>query len=215
MKRVLSLSLVLVLFACSGAINLKGIGRPDARDQTKQGDANTDRDLRARMMRAALALADRIGGGSGYGAEDLEAMLVAAGAKIPWSAAQGLGALVGEARAHRAYRTKEDAEPGDVVLFHNQWDANGNGAADDWLTGCGVVVERTGRRLFAVVRTGHAPRRIALRPDGPGRRIVNGKKVNDYLRIPTRSDPKDATYLAGQLYAGHIDIEALAAGAAD
>jgi hypothetical protein len=74
-----------------------------------------------------------------------------------------------------------------------------------------VVVETDGPRFKAVTRTGHAPREIAVWPDGPSVEVLDGEKVNSYLRIPSRADPEDAEYLAGDLYAGYVDVEALEA----
>ncbi len=168
-------------------------------------------DIRARMISEAESLLTDGSAPEGFGAEDLEQILIKVSADVNWRADAGLESLVSLAREKDAYHTGTKPTPGDIVLFHNQVDANLNGESDDWLTGCGVVVDRRGARFEAVVRTGHAPRRITAWPDGPAQRMLDGELVNSYLRVPSRADPNDAVYLAGQLYAGHIDIELLVA----
>ncbi len=147
-----------------------------------------------------------------FGAEDLETMLNTLDVRAGWRAEQGLDALVSLARKKDAFDNDTRPTPGDIVFFHNEFDANLNGETDDWLTGCGVVVDRHGAQFTAVTRTGHAPRRVVVSADGPAVRMVEGEIVNSYLRVPSRADPADAAYLAGQLYAGYVDIEKLATG---
>ena len=142
-----------------------------------------------------------------YGGADLYRMLDELGAAGAWRSGQGVRRLVEIAKRRHAYRAEGNPKPGDIVLFHNQWDANSNGEMDDWLTGAGVVVKSTGGRFEVVTRTGHAPRRIRVCPDTPSQHSVGGEVVNSFARVPRKSDPKDAVYLAGQLYAGFIDIE--------
>jgi hypothetical protein len=173
-------------------------------------DATPETDPRAESIAGARDLLGRSEERSGYGASDLERILARAVPSLRWRASHGLPALVETAERADAYSTDGRPRPGDIVLFHNQVDANGNGEIDDWLTGCGVVLDRDGPRFHAVVRTAHAPREIVVWPDGPAVRLLDGELVNSYLRVPHRSDPDDAQYLAGVLYAGHIDIDALA-----
>jgi hypothetical protein len=162
------------------------------------------------MVKEAEALMARGTVKDDFGARDLEAILHRIDVRINWKARQGLRALVSTAKNKRAYHSRGAPNAGDIVLFDNQWDANINGRLDDRLTGCGVVTWTDGEKFQAIVRTGNAPRRVTAWPDGPARRIVDGEKVNDFLRVPSRSDPVDTPYLAGQLYVGYIDIEQLA-----
>lgn len=173
--------------------------------------------VRARMIAAARSLLDdaRDRPDYGYGARDLDEILAKVLPDLSWDASSGLDDLVKLARERGAYRTDAEPEAGDVVLFHNQVDLDANGEADDWLTGCAVVIEADGPRFKAVTRTGHAPREIAAWPDGPSAARAFGEKANSYVKIPTRADPKDAEYLASDLYAGYIDVEALEAQAPD
>jgi len=192
-------------------------GEPSAGDRADGKDTSgaAGRDPRPEMIAGGRALLGKTEERSGYGAQDLEQILGRAIPGLSWRADQGLAALVQIAERAGAFSTDGKPRPGDIALFHNQTDANGNGEADDWLTGCGVVIERDGSRFVAVVRTGHAPREIVAWPDGPAVRLQEGTVVNSFLRVPHRSDPDGTPYLAGTLYAGHIDVDALADAAAD
>jgi hypothetical protein len=168
--------------------------------------------LRDRMVTRANALLEARADADGYGEQDLGSVFQNLELNLSWSADKGTSALVTLARKHGAYHTDTDPRPGDIVLFHNQLDVNGNGKMDDWLTGCGIVTSLSGGKFRAVVRTGHALKQVVVWPDGPSRRKINGKKTNYFLRVPTRADSSDTEYLAGQLYAGYIDIVQFTAG---
>lgn len=184
---------------------------PASERSTAAGTTAVPPDVRAAMVAGANELLADERARDEYGAEDVERALRRAVPGLAWSASQGLDRLVAEARRAGAFATGGDPRAGDVVLFHNLLDANGNGKIDDWNTGCGIVIEERPRRRFvAAVRTGHAPRRALVWPDGPARRVLDGRPVNSFLRVPHPSDPADTPYLAGQLYAGHIDVVKLA-----
>jgi hypothetical protein len=190
--------------------------RPDSDAKTETGDGGmataVPPDIREQMAAEAMSLVNSEGESGDYGTGDLGIVMGKVVKQVEWRADRGLKALVDLAGKKSAYYTDGRPLLGDVVLFHNQMDANGNGETDDWLTGCGVVIDSRGDRFDVVLRTGHHPRRISAWPSGPKRRVVDGEIVNSYLRIPHRSDRPDVQYLAGALYAGHIDIEELAAG---
>jgi hypothetical protein len=185
--------------------------RPVPGGNASSGGAADAKSVRSLMVAQAEALMRTAEVRDGYGAEDVKRAMKSAGVKVDWRPAQGLAPLVDLARKRGAYLAAGRPRLGDIVLFHNQWDENANAEVDDWLTGAGVVVEAWGKRFNAVVRTGYAPRRVTVWPDGPAERMVDGEKVNDFLRVPTRSDPPDTPYLANQLYAGFIDVEKLGA----
>ncbi len=171
----------------------------------------TVKDVRAQVVAAALDILEKGGARNAYGETDLDDIFRKIEPRPQWTAGDGLDALVSLAKRRGAYHTDGETTPGDIVLFHNQRDVNGNGENDDWLTGAGVVVESRGLRFEAMVRTGNAPRRISALTDRPSLRTDRGTVTNSYVRVPQRSDPPDTAYLAGQLYAGHIDIDALLA----
>ncbi len=184
---------------------------PSSRSVPEQSNSDQPRDIRPKMVAQAKALLKSGKEHDSYFVIDLETILDNVSGPTGWQKEQGLTALVSIARKKDAFHSEGRPIPGDIALFHNQFDANANSEADDWLTGCGIVVDQYGQQFDAIVRTGHAPRQVTVWPDGPAQRIVDGKKANDFLRVPDRSDPKDTAYLAGQLYAGHIDIEKLTA----
>jgi hypothetical protein len=171
----------------------------------------TDGDVRARMIAEAKRLLSDAAQRPerGYGAIDLDEILARVSPGITWDAGSGLERLVALAREQGAFRADAKPSPGDIALFHNELDVDADGALDDWFTGCAVVTATDGPRFTAVARTGHAPREIVAWPDGPAAAVRDGEKANSYLRIPRRSDPADAEYLAGRLFAGYVDIEAL------
>lgn len=167
--------------------------------------------IRQQMVSAALEIESTGAEKDDYGVSDLSEILKKTDTPPQWTAADGLFALTDLAKKKRAYLTDGEPELGDIILFHNQLDINANGENDDWLTGAGVVVDARGGRCEAVTRTGHAPRRVSAWPERPSLRTHNGSIVNSFVRIPQRTDPPDTSYLAGQLYAGHIDSEMLLA----
>lgn len=98
------------------------------------------------------------------------------------------------------------ASPGDLVLFHNTIDRDGNGKADDRYTTAGVVLGRAAHQVsFIYLRQGHA-RLGTLSLNQPNRRRLPGstKPSNSYIRTIKPADPKNTRYLAGQLLAGFI-----------
>ena len=189
---------------------------PDAQDKEESSDDKIDNgDIRSKMAARANELLDASPRHSDYGTHDLKTILDSVMPGHGWTASRGLSSLVDRAKSAGAYHTSARPDRGDIVLFHNQVDANGNGEIDDWLTGCGVVVDTRGRRFEAVIRTGYAPRRIIAWPDGPDTTMIDGRKANSFIRVPHRSDPSGTAYLAGRLYAGFIDVEALAESGVD
>ncbi len=205
-----------ISFARTGWKPLIAHRTPDSRDNDESNDDKIDDgDIRSEMLARTNELLGASPHRSDYGTHDLKTILDSVMPGLGWTANSGLSSLVDRAKSAGAYRTSARPDRGDIVLFHNQVDANGNGELDDWLTGCGVVIDTKGRRFEAVVRTGYAPRRIVAWPDGPDTTVIDGRKVNSFIRIPHRSDPSGTAYLAGRLYAGFIDVEALAESGVD
>ena len=181
-----------------------------SKSHSKYSENAKQPDVREIMITEALKWYDKEEVSEGYGAYDLASILDTAIPNLGWRANKDLEDLVARAQKRGAYLTGGRSKPGDIVLFHNQRDANGNGELDDWLTGCGVIVDNMGPRIVVITRTGHRPKKIVAWPDGPATDRVNKREINSFIRIPHRSDPKGTEYLAGQLYAGHIDVDALA-----
>ena len=164
-------------------------------------------DVREKALRIADALLRENSSINDYGDSDIGRLSEAIRSTLPWRARDGVPALARQAQIRRAFNADGRPLPGDIVLFHNQYDRNRNYETDDWHTGCGIVIEVQRDRFVAVIRTGHRPRRVTVSPLYPSVRKDNKSIVNSFVRIPAASDPEDTEYLAGQLYAGHIDLE--------
>ncbi len=96
-------------------------------------------------------------------------------------------------------RLRRDAQlkPGDLLIFHNTWDRNGNGLRDDRFTHVGLVevVERDGRARFLHFGSGRVKRDyIHLGHPDVLRDPESGREWNSHLR---RGAGKT---LAGQLF---------------
>ena len=118
---------------------------------------------------------------------------------------------------------RDEARPGDLVLFHNTRDRNNNGRGDDRFTAAGVVLGRSGSRVeFMILRQGRASVGI-LNLAQPNRRRIHGPRAaassrsrsrrrgparveNSYLRTISSADPPNTRYLAGQLLAGFVTL---------
>ncbi|MCU0663556.1 MAG: hypothetical protein MUC50_14670 [Myxococcota bacterium] len=144
----------------------------------------------------------------GDGGHEAEQVLKKAASPVTWSAADGLGKLVHLAQSRRAYRVDGSPKVGDIVLFHNTHDANGDGQNNDLLSSAGIILAG-GAKFEAEVCAQGRLRRVLAWPDGLAVREYRGKLVNSFLRVPTHADPAGTAYLAGSLYAGHIDIDRL------
>lgn len=141
----------------------------------------------------------------GNGEHEAAKALQKSGAKVDWSPSDGLGELVRLAEKRRAYRVDGAPRDGDIVLFHNTRDANGDKQNNDWHSAAGIVLE-VGRPFETQVCVHELSRRVRAWPNGPAVREYRGEVVNSFLRVPTHDDPPGTTYLSGSLYAGHIDI---------
>lgn len=172
----------------------------------KQTPASHD-DPRERIVDAALALLKQSKIEPHYGAIDVQTVFAKAGFPSCFKQSTEVSQMVKKATTEDAYFTQSRPQAGDLVLFHNQFDRNRNGESDDWFTGVAVVVESHRKTLTAVTRTASAPKKIVLSPSGPMVHNYRGKLKNSFVKVPTPHDPTDAQYLAGQLYAGYINID--------
>ena len=97
---------------------------------------------------------------------------------------------------------------GDLVLFHNTMDRNGNGSLDDKFTAAGLVVGVKGARIaFVYLRQGRAQLGW-LNLSQPNRRRLGHRAAvqNSFLRQVQPEDKADTPYLAGQLLAGFATL---------
>ncbi len=99
---------------------------------------------------------------------------------------------------------------GDLIVWDNTTDRNGNGEWDDPSTHIGVVidVEDDGTAIFAHSGTsrGRVIGRMNLtRPDD--RKDADGTVVNSVLRSYSRGDPQTAGYTAAELFSAFITVD--------
>lgn len=176
-------------------------------------DAVTDTKSSASIRRDAVAFArkrlETASWKTDFGQTDIADLFAALKARVDWSKDNPLSDLIRAAERRKAFSAADLPRPGDIVLFHNQTDRNGNKTDDDWLTGCGIVTDTKDKTFNALVRTGRGPRSVVVTPGTPSVRVRTGRVINSFLRVPSPADPTDAEYLAGQLYAGRIDIDRL------
>ena len=113
-------------------------------------------------------------------------------------------------RAMEAYgRVLDGAEwpaPGDLVFFHDTYDRNRNGRADDRFTHVGVVEYVVDGTVVFLHRGGRAVARASMDPRRPREGSANGEVVNSPLRA---RNPRleGAPTLAGALFAGYGRID--------
>jgi hypothetical protein len=187
--------------------NNKIDGRSSFR-RRKKGDNSQYHNLRRQMVSMALKLPGSSIKTNDFGYVDTLGILKKIAVKSV-SIFKNRDAFIKTAEKCGAYMAGKAAEKGDIVLFNNQFDRNGNGVQDDWYTGVGIVIDVDGKKIKAITRTGHMAKEVVLWPNGPMVHEYRGEVVNSFVKIPDRSDSPDAEYLAGQLYAGVIDVEVL------
>jgi hypothetical protein len=95
---------------------------------------------------------------------------------------------------------------GDLVFFHNTYDRDFDGRADDWFTQAGVV-ERTdgdGTLHFIAYSRGQI-RRMVLNTLHPAlqKNLRSGQDLNSFMREKNLSDRPFTSYLAGELFAAY------------
>jgi hypothetical protein len=96
--------------------------------------------------------------------------------------------------------------PGDLVFWHDTYDRNRNGRADDRFTHVGIVEYVADGTVVFVHRGGKAVARGAMNVDRPGEARADGYVVNSPIRAKNRR-LKDVPVLAGALFAGYGRID--------
>ena len=103
----------------------------------------------------------------------------------------------------------ESPEVGDLVFFHNTFDANKDGRNNDWYSTCGVVTSVGGNEVIEFVAPVNGKvgtfsltvGRPEVRRDESSRQTLNS-----FLRSKSLSDPEYTQYLAGELFAGFASL---------
>ncbi|TXC76351.1 hypothetical protein FRC91_06300 [Bradymonadales bacterium TMQ1] len=93
---------------------------------------------------------------------------------------------------------------GDMVFFHNTYDANDDGRNNDWYSAVGIVETlESGGTASVLAYLGEGVRRLYLNLEQVDREELDGgQNANSVLREERESDPPFTQYLAGQLFAG-------------
>jgi cell wall-associated NlpC family hydrolase len=208
-----SAAIALALLVASAAAGCAGSG-PAARR------GHPDPDLAARLAARAARWEGHAGtfavGDRRYAADCsgfVHAVYEAEG--IPLRRLSGLaapGETSGAAALHRAavrYGAVfggggEWPSPGDLVFFHDTYDRDRNGGADDRFTHVGVVEYVSKGTVVFLHRGGRRVVRAAVTPDRPGQRSEAGTLLNSPLR--EKRGPR-APALAGILFAGYGRID--------
>ena len=97
---------------------------------------------------------------------------------------------------------------GDVVFFHNTFDANEDGRNNDWYTLTGIVEEVASDGTVSILtHRGDGVETIYLNRNQSDRGVTaRGRVLNSELRAQADDDPDYTQYLAGQLFAGFCNI---------
>lgn len=92
---------------------------------------------------------------------------------------------------------------GDLVFFHNTYDANGDRRNNDWYVHVGVIesVDKDGTITFLSYRD-NAVTRDRMNLHHPHEATREGVTINSRLRREQKNDPAYTQYLAGELFAG-------------
>lgn len=92
---------------------------------------------------------------------------------------------------------------GDLVFFHNTYDANDDNRNNDWYTHVGIIesVDREGTITFLSYRQGDVVRDV-MNLREPRSERVEGRPANAKLREERRDDPAWTQYYSGELFAG-------------
>jgi antitoxin (DNA-binding transcriptional repressor) of toxin-antitoxin stability system len=97
--------------------------------------------------------------------------------------------------------------PGDLVFFHDTYDRDRDGRADDPFTHVGVVERVRDGTVVFLHRGGRAVARAALTPGRPDQTLApDGTRLNSFIR-DKRPPLRDGATLTGQLFAGYGRID--------
>lgn len=97
---------------------------------------------------------------------------------------------------------------GDLVFFHNTYDANGDGRNNDWYTLVGIIEQvRSDGTVVFLAHRGDGVETLHLNLDRLDESTnTDGQRLNSRLREDSPDDPPFTQHLAGQLFAGYCDI---------
>ena len=131
------------------------------------------------------------------------------GQRLPGTSPQRQRALLTRALGSRqprwrVSRLRRRARPGDLIVFDQTRDENGNRRLDDRRSDVGIVLARRGSRVTFVYVSGERVRQGVLDLRRRSQRRRRGRLLNSYVRIKTPNDSPRTRYLAGELLAGFL-----------
>ena len=106
-------------------------------------------------------------------------------------------------KKHGRLHQGSTTQPGDLVFFHNTYDANKDGQVNDRWTHVGIVekVRRDGTVIF-ISRVSRGIKRYRMNVSSFNQhRVGTGPVLNDFLRRKRWNDPDTTHYLSGELFA--------------
>jgi hypothetical protein len=96
--------------------------------------------------------------------------------------------------------------PGDLVFWHDTYDRNRNGRADDRFTHVGIVEYVADGTVVFVHRGGKAVARAAMNPERPDERSAHGVVLNSPIKARSRRLEGEPV-LAGALFAAYARLD--------
>ncbi len=122
--------------------------------------------------------------------------------ELPDEARESIPELYRQCRAAGGLYHSNQPNVGDLVFFHNTYDANQDGRNNDWYTLVGIIEGGNSRGGvdFLAFHEGRV-QRLQINLDAVGDRASNSR-----LRQESAEDPPFTQYLSGQLFAGYCDI---------
>lgn len=109
-----------------------------------------------------------------------------------------------ECKKRGAVAFSRTLKPGQVIFFHNTFDANKDGRNNDWYTYVAIVeeVDGVGTAKLSSSKNGRRHRFVMNMNHHNMHETDSGLTLNDQLRARHKKDLPYTQYLAGELYAG-------------
>jgi hypothetical protein len=125
------------------------------------------------------------------------------GSGSPDPKANGVRLIHHHISRHGTFHEGPVVRPGDLVFFHNTWDYNRDGLANDPLTHVGIVERQEGDGTVVFIsRVAGAIERYRMNLALPHvHRTAEGRVLNDYIRRKDLADSPNTAYLTGELFA--------------
>ena len=140
-------------------------------------------------------------------AQFVHALLEANDVHFSDTAAANIPALYRECRTEGETFQSNRPNIGDLVFFHNTYDANEDGRNNNWYTLVGVIedIHQDGTVKF-VTHRGERVETHTLNLDELSQQHAGQREINSKLRTKSSDDAPFTQYLAGQLFAGFCNI---------